>query len=194
MSFLQVNPDRNRVFFIDEAGFQVSMRVRYGRAPAGTRANVATTALRTKNYSLCAALTWQSVALFEVQNHPYNKLSFEAFLLKLVIQLQTQQVQGATFILDNVAFHRSSEIAALVRAHGHSLLFLPPYSPFLNPIENAFSQWKQHVRRTASRNEVQLIAAIQSASTQISANDCAGYYRYMERYLPLCLERTIIEN
>lgn len=88
--------------------------------------------------------------------------------------------------MDNVSFHENEELKRLVVAHGHSLHFLLPYSPFLNPIENLFSQWKSNVRASNPNNETELITAISQAEVQITAGHCRGYFRNMERYIPLC--------
>jgi transposase len=170
------------------------MRVRYGRAPRGSRANVTTTALRAKNFSICAAMSCQSMALFKVEERAYNKEKFGLYLVDFIALLRTQNINRATLIMDNVAFHKAQEISRLVCAHGHAILFLPPYSPFLNPIENAFNQWKQAVRRAACTTEEELMRAIQNGAAEISRENCEGYYRNMERYIPDCIEKKRIEN
>ena len=54
--------------------------------------------------------------------------------------------------MDNVAFHKNKEVKAIAEAKRHIIIFLPPYSPFLNPIENMFSKWKQVIRAKRPAN------------------------------------------
>ncbi|KAI5154465.1 hypothetical protein ENBRE01_3387, partial [Enteropsectra breve] len=72
--------------------------------------------------------------------------------------------------------------------------YLPPYSPFLNPIENMFAKWKQTVRRMRIQDEDDLIVAIQDGSRLISPADCNGFFRNMIGYLPRCLLKEEINN
>jgi transposase len=59
--------------------------------------------------------------------------------------------------MDNVKFHHTVSIKEKILSKGHIVIYLPPYSPFLNPIENLFSQWKQLVRNSSPNNEDELI-------------------------------------
>lgn len=78
-------------------------------------------------------------------------------------------------------------IKKLVQESGHTIIFLPPYSPFLNPIENMFSKWKQVVRSKNVLNEDQLLRAIDDASELIDAEECGNYYRHMLGFMHRCL-------
>jgi transposase len=82
--------------------------------------------------------------MFPVQDRPYNIDHFSEFITSLINHLN---VQGAHFVMDNVRFHRSEEVVTLIEAHGHFAVFLPPYSPFLNHIEELFNQWKQLIKK-----------------------------------------------
>ncbi len=62
--------------------------------------------------------------------------------------------------MDNVSFHKSQIISQKFLGAGHRIMFLPPYSPFLNPIENVFAQWKQNVRSTRNSNETELLTIL----------------------------------
>ena len=64
---------------------------------------------------------------------------------------------NAAFIMDNVRFYKVTAICSLIKQSGFELLYLPLYSPFLNPIENAFSKWKQYVRQAKPSNENDLV-------------------------------------
>jgi transposase len=71
-------------------------------------------------------------------------------------------------------------------------MYLPPYFPFLNPIENMFSKWKEHVRRMNPTNEQVLMELIEDGANLISREDTDGYFRNMLSYIPRCLNRKEI--
>jgi hypothetical protein len=139
--------ERDKIFFIDEYGIQVNSRVSYGRSVRNTRPSKVKAQLRGHNYSIAAAMNDNSLYLFQVQDRPYNINNFSEFITSLIHHLNNDAVQGAHFIMHNVRFDRSEEVVTLIEAHGHFAEFLPPYSAFLNPIEELFNQWKQLIKK-----------------------------------------------
>lgn len=83
---------------------------------------------------------------------------------------------GDIVILDNLAAHKSAAARAVIEAAGAKLLFLPPYSPDLNPIENAFSKLKALLRKAAARTVEQLWKAIAQAIDAFTPSECANYF------------------
>jgi transposase len=79
-------------------------------------------------------------------------------------------------ICDNVPFHKSEEIVEYVARNGHVLIFLPPYSPQLNPIDKAFSAWKEGIRSRNCQNKEELFNAIRTESNRISSESCQGFF------------------
>ncbi|KAG0436621.1 hypothetical protein DMUE_4127 [Dictyocoela muelleri] len=122
----------------------------------------------------------------------YNPLSFEFFLIELFDILRAINVENAVFVMDNVSFHKSSLITNLVEYTQHSILYLPPYSPFLNPIENLFSQWKDLVRRSNCNSESELFDRISGSLNEIGSVQCQNYYLHMLKFLPRCSNKEII--
>jgi transposase len=96
--------------------------------------------------------------------------------------------------MDNVPFHRSVVVKETIENFGWEFLYLPPYSPFLNPIENLFSKWKESVRRSSPNNEEQLLNLVENGAEKITSENCSGYYRNMFRYLRISLNNEIIED
>ena len=90
--------------------------------------------------------------------------------------------------MDNVRFHHSQGIRESIEAAEHRLVYLPPYSPFLNPIEEVFSKWKGRVKALNCRNEDDLYAKIHSSSTCITQENCEAYYRHMMSFIVKCLQ------
>ncbi|KRH93137.1 hypothetical protein M153_14410002817, partial [Pseudoloma neurophilia] len=112
-----------------------------------------------------------------------NIETFLIFLQQLFSHFERDGLRNQIIVIDNVRFHHSSNIRELILRAGHRLLYLPPYSPFLNPIENLFSKWKEIIQQMAPNNEQDLFSAINTASTQISNQNCRSFYNNMLRYI-----------
>lgn len=76
-------------------------------------------------------------------------------------------------------FHKNITIKNLIENKGHKILFLPPYTPDFDPIENMFSKWKQYVRSRNPQNVNEMLSLIDDEYKYITSNDCAGYWRNM---------------
>lgn len=187
-------PNSKNLFFIDEVGFQVSMRRRYGWSTRGSRANVTVPALRTKNYSVCAAMNNENLWLYRLQDRPYNADDFQIFMLELCHLIRENGYENVVFIMDNARIHRPEALRQIVSGFGHSVLFNAPYSPMLNPIENLFAKWKGIVRQACPSNEQDLLEKINSASFEITSSDCIGYFSNMLSYSMPALQGLPIMN
>lgn len=187
LDFVRLLPQRKKLVFVDEVGFSCSLRARYGWSAAGSRAQVPVTAVRSQNYSVAAAMTAAGLLHYRATKGAYNTELFMSFIDELVTALAAEHVDGAIVVMDNVAFHKATVIRNSLAAFGHSVVFLPPYSPFLNPIEEFFAKWKHHVRRGAPRNERELYRAIESSSELVTEQDCAKYFEHMEQFISPCL-------
>jgi hypothetical protein len=122
------------------------MRRRRGRSLSGERAVLNVPALRNRNISVCCATSRHGTFLYRKQDRPFNTETFSAYINELLAKLEHDGINNAILVLDNVPFHKPLVTREKVEATGHTLVFLPPYSPFLNPIENMFSQWKDSVK------------------------------------------------
>ena len=108
------------------------------------------TGLRSRNISVCCAMTKNGMLSFKAQTRTYNAVLFIEFLNEVFEKLILKEILGAIFIMDNVPFHKIHEVKRIGLAAGHYIKYLPPYSLFLNPIENIFAAWKEYVRRARS--------------------------------------------
>jgi len=86
--------------------------------------------------------------------------------------------RGDLVVLDNLAAHKSKSVRGLLAAHGIRLLFLPPYTPDLSPIENAFAKLKAHLHRVRAQTFDALLETIASALDSISPYDTIGFFTY----------------
>ena len=123
------------------------MRRFFGRSAVGTRANLNVKSVRSKNITFIAAISSERVWSTKVHDGSVNEHIFSEYLIQLFCDLQYSGISKALLIMDNVRFHKTERILNLVAETNHSLLFLPPYSPFLNPIEELFNQIKILVRK-----------------------------------------------
>lgn len=185
--------DGNNVLFLDEVGFSISLRSRYGRSLKGKAAIQRVRSIRSKNFSVCCAISKDKIIYFERQDKAFTTETFNSFIYNLISKLRNENMNNMIITMDNVAFHKSPIIASTLRAAGHSINFLPAYSPFLNPIENMFSKVKTLVRRRV-QNQQELFASIEESFGEIVEEDCRGYYRHMLSFIPRCLNNELIED
>lgn len=132
--------DARRLVFVDESGFHTSMTRLYARAPKGKRAYGEVPRNRGKNTTLIAAMTIEG-AMGESMTieGATDALAFEAYVEHF---LAPTLKEGQVVVLDGLGAHRTQRVIELIEARGADLLFLPSYSPDLNPIEEAFSKIK----------------------------------------------------
>jgi len=101
----------------------------------------------------------------------------EAFNTYIETQLAPTLNRGDVVILDNVAFHKSAKAAEILKDKGAWFLFLPPYSPDLNPIEMAFSKLKDHLRVAAARTYDELWKAIGNICDLFIRKECWNFFK-----------------
>ncbi|KAG0437656.1 hypothetical protein DMUE_3563 [Dictyocoela muelleri] len=103
-------------------------------------------------------------------------------------------MNNVIFVIDNIPFHKSITIRNYILSNNHRILYLPQYSPFLNPIVNLFAQWKHIIKTSNCTDEYSLINRISSALIEINIDQCNNYYRNMLKFLPKCLNNEKITN
>ena len=149
-----------RLVFIDETATNTKLTKRTGWAPRGERYRTYAPFGSWKTQTFIAGLRCHGLVAPWIVNRPMNRRIFEIYV---ETQLAPTLHPGDIVILDNVAFHKSERAEAVIRARGAWMLFLPPYSPDLNPIEMAYSKLKEHLRKAAAR----IFDAICTAAGQI---------------------------
>ena len=102
------------IIFLDELGFNVSMRTRRGRSLRGTRAIQVVPSLRSRNISICCAMSSKQIIYYKAQSKPFNGVFFSEFLVKLFAILEERGVTNAVLVMDNVPFHKSEIIRELI--------------------------------------------------------------------------------
>ncbi|XP_053204751.1 uncharacterized protein LOC128389229 [Panonychus citri] len=175
---------RDKIFFIDEAGIGIHIKVNYGRSKKGTRANLPVKAIKGKNYSVCAAMSIKGLEFYEVKPTSYNSVDFLDYMKEFIAHLKSKKIEKANLIMDNF---NSKEKEG--ESEGKRL-----YSPFLNPIENLFNQLKFYVKKYRPANAEQVFEGVELASEMITSEDCKNYYNHMKKYIPDCIGKKHINN
>jgi transposase len=168
--------DARRLVFVDESGFNTSMTRLYARAPRGKRAYGKVPRNRGKNTTLIAAITLEGAmgGSMTVEGAT-NSEAFEAYVEHF---LAPTLKKGQVVVLDGLGAHRPKRIRELIEARRANLLFLPSYSPDLNPIEEAFSKIKALVRKEGARVREALVEAIGRALASVTPEDAAGWFAH----------------
>jgi transposase len=166
-----VEPER--LLFVDECGVHTSLAPIYGYAPRGERLYLSVPRNRGKNTTLLSSMTASGMGPSLAVEGATTARVFETYVEKVLVpSLRTGQV----VVMDNLGAHRPKRIRELIEQQGCELLYLPPYSPDLNPIEEAFSKLKHILRKIGARGKEALIEAMGRALGAVSAQDVRGFY------------------
>ena len=149
------------------------MARRYGRAPRGQRLRSSVPHGHWKTTTFIGGLRLTGMTAPMVLDGPMTGAWFQAYVEQV---LAPTLKPGDIVILDNLAAHKIEGARTAVEAVGARLLFLPPYSPDLNPIENAFAKLKALLRKAAARTVDQLWEAIAQIIQTYSPAECANYF------------------
>ena len=159
--------------FVDESWASTNMARRYGRCPRGERLRMAVPHGHWKTTTLIAGMRSSGVVAPLVIDRPVNRVIFEAWVEQaLVLELRPADI----VVMDNLSSHKGPAVRALIEAAGARLLYLPPYSPDFNPIENAFSKLKALLRKAAERTVEGLWAAFGALLPTFTPQECANFF------------------
>lgn len=166
--------DPKRLVFIDESGAKTNMTRTRGRAPRGQRVIERVPHGHWQTTTMISAIRTTGPCAAAVINGATDS---DAFLTYVRHALVPELRHGDLVILDNLQPHKPRQVREMIEAAGAALLYLPPYSPDFNPIENMWSKVKQHLRSAAARTFDALQDAIDAALGSITTADCAGFFR-----------------
>jgi transposase len=171
----QLGLDPCKLVFIDETWAKTNMTRLRGRAPIGERLVAKAPHGHWKTTTLIAALDHAGMRCSATIDGSINSHVFEAFVEQV---LAPKLLPGDLVILDNLSSHKGIRVKALIEAAGAGVLFLPPYSPNFNPIENAFAKLKQLIRSAEHRSRDALWSDMQRMLDQITPDDARGFFRH----------------
>ena len=167
-----LEPDR--MVFLDETCLKTDMTTRYGRAPRSQRCVDHAPGRRWSTTTLLTAIRSEGLIEAATMTCP-GAINGELFEASVEQFLAPALRPGDIVVMDNLSCHLRAGVKAAVEAAGASVWYLPPYSPDLNPIEQAFSKIKQALRRAAARTEEALKEAAVAAMRSVTAADIRGY-------------------
>jgi transposase len=168
--------DARRLVFVDESGFHTSMTRPRARAPRGKRAYGKVPRNRGKNRTLIASISLQGgMGEAVCVEGATDAEVFEAYVEQF---LAPTLEAGKVVVLDGLGAHRTARVRELIEECGAELVFLPSYSPDLNPIEEAFSKVKNIVKKAAARTHEALDEAMGEALGAVSLEDVAGWFSH----------------
>lgn len=165
--------DPDRLVFIDETWASTNMARTRGRAPRGERLRAAIPHGHWKTTTFVAGLRNSGMVAPMVLDGPINGLAFQAYVDQVLVP---DLRPGDIVIMDNLGSHKRPGIRAAIEAAGASLLYLPPYSPDFNPIENAFAKLKAMLRKAAARTIDGLWSAIGNIIDTFNPTECTNYF------------------
>ena len=161
-----------RLVFIDETGAQTNMARRYGRAPRGERLISKVPWGHWKTITFVGALRSDRMTAPAVFDGPMDGDCFLAYVEQV---LAPALLPGDIVVMDNLPSHKVAGIREAIEVTGAMLQYLPPYSPDLNPIEQAIAKLKSYLRKDAARTLETLVEAIASALKKFTPQECANF-------------------
>jgi transposase len=169
----QAGLDPRRLVFIDETWIKTSMAPLRGWAPKGDRLRAYAPHARWRTLTFLGALRCDGLTAPCVFDGPINGECFRAYVQQQLVAILKP---GDIVIMDNLGSHKSAAIRRIIQGAGARLWYLPPYSPDLNPIEQAFAKIKHWMRVAQKRTVEDVWRHIGSLVTTIGSRECENYF------------------
>jgi transposase len=165
----------DRFVFVDECSTNTSLRPLYAWSRRGERAPCSAPRNWGKNVTLLSSITLSGMGPSLAVEGATTRAVFEAYLEEA---LAPSLPSGQVVVMDSLGAHKGGRVRELVEGRGCELLYLPTYSPDLNPIEQAFSKLKGLLRGAEARSRAALIEAMGRALGTVTATDARGFFRH----------------
>lgn len=163
----------HRLVFIDETSTNTKLTKRTGWSPIGERLYDHVPFGHWQTQTFIAALRCHSLTAPWIVDAPMNTKIFETYV---ETQLAPTLTKGDVVIMDNLSSHKSAKAEQIIKEQGSWILFLPAYSPDLNPIEMAFSKIKSLLRKAAARNYDEVWQSLGQICSLFSVTECQNYF------------------
>ena len=167
--------DGRRLVFVDEIGTNTSLVPLYAYSLRGHRAYARVPRNRGPNTTLLSSMSVEGMGPSLAVEGPTTREVFEAYVEWV---LAPSLDPGQIVVLDNLSAHKGGRVSELIEGRGCQLLYLPPYSPDLNPIEEAFSKTKRLLRTAQARTREALIEAMRMALCAVTPQDVGGFLEH----------------
>lgn len=165
--------DVEKLVFIDETWTSTNMTRAFGRSPRGSRCIGSAPYGHWQTTTFVGALRHQKISAPMVIEGPMDGDVFVEYVRSVLCPTLTP---GDIVILDNLGSHKVDGVEQAILATGATVLYLPPYSPDLNPIEKLFSKLKALLRKAATRSVDSLWQEIGNLLNSISSQECSNYF------------------
>jgi transposase len=169
----QLDLDPERLVFIDETWAATNMARLRGRARKGQRLRAGIPHGHWKTTTFVAGLRLSGIMAPMVLDGPINGTAFHAYVEQVLVP---ELSPGDIVIMDNLGSHKGKAVRDAIESAGARLVYLPPYSPDFNPIENAFAKLKALLRKAAERTVEGLWQAIGRLIDAFTPAECANYF------------------
>jgi transposase len=167
--------DPQRLVFVDEMGANIALCPLYGWSRRGQRVHMEVPRNRGPNTTLISSMSVEGMGACLAVEGSTNAAVFEAYVEGM---LTPALEPGQIVVMDNLSAHKSQRVKELIEGRGCELVYLPPYSPDLNPIEEAFSKIKGILRKAQARTREALIEAMGVAISAIGVRDACGFFEH----------------
>jgi len=167
--------DSRDFVFVDECGSHTSLAPIYGYSLRGERVFCEAPRNRGPNTTLLASLSIEGLGECLAVEGAATKIIFETYIERV---LAPSPRPGQVVVMDNLSAHKGEKVRELIEERGCELLYPPPYSPDLNPIEEAFSKMKNLLRKAQARTREGLIEALGKAISLVSSADALGFFEH----------------
>ena len=167
--------DARSLVFVDEMGTNTSLSPIYGWSKKGQRACGSVPRNRGKNTTVLASMSVEGMGPSLAVEGATNANVFETYVERV---LAPTLRRGQVMIMDNLSAHKGERVRKLIEGQGCELMYLPAYSPDLNPIEEAFSKIKRLLRKAEARSREALLEAIGAAISAITDQDARGFFEH----------------
>jgi transposase len=167
--------DPARLIFLDESGAKTNLTRLRGRAPKGERVYARVPHGHWQTMTMMSSIRLDGSTACMALEGTTDTESFRAYVQAI---LAPTLRPGDIVVMDNLSPHKSDPTLALIRQAGAGVLFLPAYSPDLNPIEMMWSKVKNFLRAAEARTEEQLLTAIGQALAQITPQDALNWFAH----------------
>jgi transposase len=168
----QASVDPTRLVFIDETWAKTNMAPLRGWGPRGQRLIGKAPHGRWRTLTFLAALRHDRIEAPCLFDGPINGQKFRAYIEQFLVPTLHS---GDIVILDNLGSHKGKDVRRAIRTTGAKLLFLPPYSPDLNPIEQAFAKLKHWLRHEQARSIDEMYQSLAIVLERFQPKECAAY-------------------
>ena len=165
--------DPAKLIFLDESGAKTNLTRRCGRALKGQRVHARTPHGHWQTTTMMSSLRLDGTTTCLALDGTTDTESFRAYVAAVLVPTLRP---GDRVVMDNLSPHKSDPTLALITQAGAQVLFLPAYSPDLNPIEKMWSKVKALLRAAEARTPADLVTAIGQALTQVTAQDALGWF------------------